>query len=254
MKDWKFRLVVFLGILFGFVAFSLAIYYFQTRGVYALILFLVLLAAVLTVYDLSIYKKLKKIYENASSTLDFEGGIRALKAFEKKRLTKNQQKIYFLYLYIFLLYEGDVDTAVSIREERLPFSLFKGIKQQKAYYDLLKDEALIRLDKEQFLEINEKERKELRLNEGEEASSTLTSLFFFSLEEGFIDPSEEKDALAELEKEGESSLLDRAFYLYCFEKCRALRHQKPENKDELVRLSKGTFLSKYVRNLYLESD
>ncbi len=254
MKDWKFRLVIFLGILLGFLAFSLAIYYFGAKGVYALILFLVLAAIALTLSDLSVYKKLKRIFEKTWSSLDFEKGIAELKPLEKKRLNKNQQKLYFLYLYMFNLYAGNTDEAVQIREERLPLSAFKGIKQQKAFYDILKDEALIRLDRDKFLEISEKETKELRLNEGEGAKDSLTSLFYFSLEEGFIDPKSEKEALEELEKEGESSLLDRAFYLYCSDKVRSIRHQKPIHKDELVRLSRKTFLRKLVDNLYSELE
>ena len=250
MKNTTKRLLIFIGVWVGIVIVVLSLRLFSVQGLLIIILSFLILALILGVLDLILYIKIRRININFSKDNNLKKALETAEKFSKLPLTKAEKQMLILTLIYLYQVQGNLE-KISDLYSKYPVDTFD-FKRRYAYYLLKKDYYIIRNDKEGYLNLDQEERIALKIKEDEDLDEKRESLFYFSLQEGYVDYAIKDEVLNNLKNYSENSIYDCVYYHYILYKINSLEHKPFKIESKILESAKNTWL--YEKILELENN
>lgn len=237
----KKTLIICLSIWIVAVAAVLAFQLFDARGILIILCSFFGLALLVFSLDFFVIIKIRKAYKKAAKEDKLPEAYSLFRKIEKMPLTEKERNLVLLNEELCLQWMGQTEKAAAIID-KMPLESLKGSMLTPGIY-LRKDYALITGNKDLYEEVSAFQHAKSKEFTPEEKSEELSSRFYFSLLEGFIDPVNEDQAEAIFRSQASLGRIEKLEWQYIVLLEESIRHMPLIGLESFIQDSQGTWLA-----------
>lgn len=222
---------------------------FNATGLLIVILSLLIMALLITIYDLTLSFLISSYLKKASLNGQFKFYLDKGQKLNKFPLSTNE--FYYLEMLeiMCLINLGQFNKATELLDST-SYQSIKKANIARGFYQLKVDLAFGVGNKDDYLAAQEEMKVKFNLEKDPSYRIDLLSgQFYFMLKEGFLDRDKEKEAIEYYQMWEDSSYMDKLLGLYINAMISSVTNQSINSKEELLKLAEGTYLEKEVNSL-----